>query len=283
MTRAGLVHDLGPGVGLGHQSRMRALTPALEALGMTVSTATDPAAAAGADVTVVDSYRWRADDRRVFGEGPVVALDDLYRDLDVQLVVDPSPGAEARRHRRAVRVLAGPSYALLSLPSDRMAAGRGRARTVLVTTGAADAAGVGREIAAGLRAADPDVRIRLVIGPWGAADVPRGVEAVHSPQSLVDEIRNADVVVTAAGVTLLESLALGRATVTVVLSENQRRAAVGAADAGAAVLADVEDVVDRTIGVMADPSMRARLRAAGPVLVDGRGPQRVAEAVRDLI
>ena len=97
-------------------------------------------------------------------------------------------------------------------------------RRVLVTTGAADEAGVGAHLAATIRSVAPDVEVRLVVGPWGSTTVPSGVVPVHAPAGLTDEMAAASIVVTAGGVALLESCALGRPTIAVPIADNQQQA-----------------------------------------------------------
>ena len=135
---------------------------------------------------MVDSYRERADDARSRPRARlVVAIDDLARDLAVDLVIDPSPGADLRSHHRARRVLAGAAYALVPAAATRVCPSSRRrpVERVLVTTGAADAGGVGaRSLAASLCLVHgpwPAVEVRLVVGEWGSAAVPPGVVVVN--------------------------------------------------------------------------------------------------------
>src|SRR5439155_457695 len=76
-------------------------------------TAAEPARA---DLLVIDSYRYRADDRQLYEGRLVAGVDDICRDLAVSVVVDPCPGATAAAHHAAGRVLAGSSFALLPRP-----------------------------------------------------------------------------------------------------------------------------------------------------------------------
>ena len=200
-------YDDGPGVGLGHRRRCEAIATALASIdGVTVSVAPIGRAPFATDVLVVDSYRRRADDPDLVVHPVVVALDDLDRDLAVDCVIDPGLAADGRAHRRAGRVLAGARYAVVA-PDVAAADPRpvtDRVHTVLVTMGAADAAGVGARIAQRLIGAVHHVR--LVLGPWGARVVPPGVTPVDAPYGLTAELARADLVVTAGGVTMLEAL-----------------------------------------------------------------------------
>ena len=101
--------------------------------------------------------------------GVIAAVDDLARDLAVDLVVDPSPGALGAAHRRARRVLAGAAYALVPPPDPgvREVAVAAPVARMLVTTGAADAAGHRRAARRRARVAPARCRVRLVVGPVG--------------------------------------------------------------------------------------------------------------------
>lgn len=280
VTTAVLVHDVGPGAGLGHAARMTALARALQGQGITARTAVEVPATA--DVVVVDSYRRRADDAALFPFPVVVAVDDLDRDLAVDLVIDPNPPHDGSPHVRARLHLGGPRYALLDVPDTVPSPVCRQVTRVLVTTGAADTCGRGAALAAGLRAARPDLEVRLVVGPWGSQAVPVDVTPVVATK-LVEELSAADIVVTAAGVTMLESLALGRPTIAVVLSENQRRAGDGVLRAGAAHVVPVERVVSNAVRLCDDLPRRQALASAAMGYVDRCGPRRVAEAICALL
>lgn len=278
MTRAALVFDEGPGAGLGHRRRMEALAEALSRQpGVQVTAAA--AVTARADIVVVDSYLLRADDRERWDCITLAAVDDLRRDLKVDVVVDPNPGAEAGPHVSAGTVLAGAAYALVSPPLRPAGPVQAGVGSVLVATGATDVAGRGAEMAGAIAARLSDAEVEVVVGPWGSPDVPPGVKALAAPLGLSGPLGRADLVVCSGGVTLLEALVRGRPTVAVVLADNQRQAVTGAVAAGAAVSCPLEDVVETVAALACDLGRRRALSAAAQLLVDGRGPERVAAAL----
>ena len=279
-TEVVFVHDAEAEAGLGHRRRVEALATEVRRRGgsVRVQPVDGPVRA---PAIVVDSYRTRADDRTWYDADVVGAIDDLERDLAVDVLVDPSPGATAASHRRAHVVLAGADYALVDPALHAVAAypitndvGR-----VLVTTGAADRAGVGVRIARALSASSRDCEVRLVVGPWGSQVVPPGVTAVRATSGLADELARADLVVTAGGVTLLESLVLGRPTVCVIVAENQRRAFEAVVAAGAAVGAVPDAAASEVGALLVAPERRRELAARARKVVDGRGAARVADAI----
>jgi spore coat polysaccharide biosynthesis predicted glycosyltransferase SpsG len=285
VTSLTLVHDFGVGCGLGHRSRMRSLQSALAARGLAANlveaTLTGPPTTD--DVLVVDSYLTRADDSARYQARIVVAVDDLQRDLKVDLLVDPNPGGTTAGSR-AGRLLSGPEFALIS-PLDHPSTDppNGTRRRVLVTTGGGDTATTGLRIAADLAALRADVDVRVVVGAAPPIGETAGVTLLHGLPSLGPELLVSDVVVTAGGVTLLESLHAGRPTVVVVLAENQRRAVEGAVAAGAALLTTPDKAASAAATLLDDAPRRAQLRDQASGYIDGRGAERVAEAIIDLL
>lgn len=281
MTPAVFVGDEGPGRGLGHRRRLQAIARALGDLGVPAEVRARDDDPVSAPIVVVDSYDTRADDRARYRGDLVAALDDLDRDLAVDLVIEPSPGATHEPHRSARRVLAGAAYALVEPAPPGLAVRPvgAAATTVIVATGAADMLGEGGAIAAALRAAAPELAVRLVVGQWGCRQVPDGVEIVETSTGLLAELAAADVVITAGGVTLLEAMHLGRPAVALELHGNQHRNVAGAVDAGAAVAAAPGDAVEVALALLGDAARRARVSAAGRALIDGHGPERVAREI----
>ena len=291
-TRPGilLAFDEGPGVGLGHRRRMDALAAELTSRGhhCTLAPLGTGSHLGRPDVVMVDSYRTRADDGSFSRSRVVGAVDDLARDLAVDLVVDPSPGTVGAPHRRARRVLAGAAYALVPAPHGNVVEAPIEDVTrILVTTGAADAQGAGARIAGSLREAlrrgRSGAEVRLVVGPWGASDVPPGVVGVHAPDGLAPELAAASIVVTAGGVSLLEACVLGRPIVALALADNQRQAVHGLDREHAVVVAEVDTVVDAVEALIDDRGRRIALSVAARTAVDGKGVTRVADTLEQLM
>jgi spore coat polysaccharide biosynthesis predicted glycosyltransferase SpsG len=283
MLSVALAFDEGPGVGLGHRRRMESLAQELDARGhRSALMPLGASAMAAGRIVVVDSYRLRADDRGRVQGSVVIAVDDLQRDLDVDVVIDPSPGADAQPHHRARRVLAGASYALVPVPPAEVVSPGEPVRRILVTTGAADEAGVGAELAAVASAVAPESEVRLVVGPWGSTATPAGVVAVHAPTGLTCEMASASIVVTAGGVALLEACALGRPIIAVAVAENQRQAVQGLADANAVLAATVATSGDAVRRLVRDAGARLELGAAARAAIDGKGPARVVDVIEEL-
>jgi spore coat polysaccharide biosynthesis predicted glycosyltransferase SpsG len=276
VTRVALVFDEGPGAGLSHRRRMEALARAFGERGYEYDLRPG-ACEAVAPIVVVDSHAWRADDPSRFSGEVLAAVDELGRNLDVDVLIDPSPGARSNVHRAAKVVLAGVGFALVAPASPRDPAAE--VRTILVATGAADVAGHGANIAGMIAAALPGVTVRLVLGPWGSRPVPDGVEPVEAPHGLASELATADLVVTGGGVTLQEALLRGMPTVAVAFTPEHRRPVRALRTAGATVVAEPAGACHEVVALVHDHERRVALAVAAHAMVDGRGADRAAAEI----
>ena len=261
---------------------MEALSKALEGRGL-VTDLRPVEPPIESSLVVMDSYEYRADDPKICRGGVVAAVDDLDRDLEVALLIEPLQTDPLKR--RAMKPLTGLAYALIDPDLsifDQGVVGPEPITSILVTTGASDAAGIGAGIAASLVRRFSRVEIALVVGPWGSKGVPLGVRAIDGRYGIGSELAHADVVVTAGGVTLLEALRLGRPTVVVQTSENQRRYVEATDGAGAALWRRPEEVASAVASLMVGDQRRV-LSATARRLVDGEGPTRVAQALLELL
>lgn len=287
MISVDLYYDAGPSVGLGHLRRMMALERELTRRNISVRCCPidGPRPTGAATVAVVDSYLERADDGS-FPAEYTVAIDDLDRELDVDLVVRPG-AAPPRPSPSSVRELRGLEFALLDVDSAGGHPIEDQVRTVLVTLGGSDRAGFGAEMAGSLAERRRDVNVSHAPGPWSRRVRSAEVTTIEPSDGLACQLLDADVVVTAGGVTMLESLALGRPTVVVVTAVNQRAQASAVAAADAAVVLDAAEEVAAIVrsisDVIDDPARRREMAARARALIDGRGACRVVEAILELV
>lgn len=281
-----LRYDVGVGAGLGHLRRVQSLSRALVARGWNCilsDTSAEPVRRGAA--LVVDSYQVRAD-RVDFSGGPTVAIDDLDRQLDVDLLVEPSPPLNGtlpttRRH------LSGFEYALVEpFVQEPAPMFPNSGPVVLVSLGGADTKGNGALIAEAVATSTTRARVLHAPGPWSLCTSASRVETLPRDASLLGVLRAASVVVCAGGVTMLESMMCGRPTIALETASNQHRAIVGATRAGAIVTADVGspgEVVDSVNELLEDLDRAQRLAVTAQRLVDGRGAVRVAAALEALL
>lgn len=279
--------DTGPGCGLGHRARMRSLAQRLEQLGWTCDAGSiDSGIPARGAALVIDSYRLRADEFE-FAGGPVVAVDDLDRDLEVELVVEPAPPLNPAERRRAARRLAGFKFALIEPLGDASDSDPAtEPQRVVVSLGGTDTDGHGARVAAAIARSSRGVDVIHAPGPWSTVQPAVGVEVRARDDRLLPLLGSASVVVCAGGVTMLESMMVGRPTVAVETALNQRRAIQGAVEARAVVSADVhspDSACRAALSILSDPQLGRDLSVRGQELVDGRGAERVAAAIDEVI
>jgi len=235
------------------------------------------------DVLVLDSYELAARDAGIETAKMIVLHDHVGPPADAALVVSAAgdPALTDERH------LYGPAFACLrpafwGLPQREP----GPVRRVLVTTGGGDAAAAGELLAAAVREALHHVEVALVRGPLVNPLELEGVETLMMQESLAPELLRADLIVCAAGQTMLEAAATGAPTVAVSIVDNQRRQAERLAAAGAVRLLSAGDAA--AVGAAARElaerdDERLLLSRHAQSAVDGYGALRVAAAVTRLM
>jgi UDP-2,4-diacetamido-2,4,6-trideoxy-beta-L-altropyranose hydrolase len=319
--RALLAADCGSGVGLGHLERMLALADALRAdLDVSIvvpqgdaavrdrvsdrghvpleTPGDTPARVAAAvstidtvDVLVLDGYVFDvALQHRLRQRAPLTVVDDLCLPTDCDLAVNPSPGGEAMRPSGADGFLGGPAFALLRASfadAREQAPRRGRdSRTVLVSSGATDLAGIGGRVTRALLDGDSRVKVVRVVGP----DTPGVAGRDHdreqlliAPPSLAEPLSQASVYVGAAGTTAVQAACVGTPAIITAAVPNQQAQAAALAAAGCAMVVEVEDLASTCLQLLDDSARRDDMATRGRALVDGRGAERVADAIRQLV
>ncbi|HEV7649574.1 MAG TPA: bifunctional UDP-2,4-diacetamido-2,4,6-trideoxy-beta-L-altropyranose hydrolase/GNAT family N-acetyltransferase [Actinophytocola sp.] len=307
MTTLLLRADAGPSIGVGHVSRCVALAEAAVARGWRVSLAGSVLGAdwllarlSTLDVPVVSPANLTAGDPDVvvvdhygIGELPdvraaarLVSLEDgPFGRRAADVVVDANLAPALRPSDGSPLVLAGPRFA--PLRSAVVAARRGGSprsdgspRVVVVMGGSAAADAVSAALTA-LGQVDLPMTVRAISpSPLAAPDARFTVEP--PTPDLPALLAEADLVISAAGVTLLELCCLGVPAAVVQLADNQSagyRAAVGQGLAvGLGTVADLPAAAPVLRALLEDPSRRATLSHTASSLVDGRGAERILTA-----
>ena len=254
-------------------------------------------------VVVVDDPRLGGPAWAALGALAAVAcLDDNGdRSLPVALIVNGSAGAERFVYRAGpdTRLLLGPRYIVLReafarIPERVMAA---RVRRVLVLGGGADLGGVTARLVRSALASLPDVCVDAVIGPFAAPPAfdglpPRDRERVRlhrDPPDMAALMADAELAVSGGGQTAYELAAAGTPAIGVRLAADQALNLRGLAAAGC--LRDpgppsapwFDDRLAATLSELAgDAAARAEMGRCGRRLVDGRGAERVIDALEGL-
>ena len=308
--------DYGPAVGGGHVMRSLTLAGALASKGAYCAFAveeetavrartfaatpvdiwpTDPACWPGDPVVcVIDNYAATAADERALAEKgfKVAALDDIGRVHDCDLVIDPGLGRTAADYRGRAKVLAGPSFALVRPAFTEVQPERMGGR-LLVSLGLTDLGGITARVLARL----------VTLAGWSDLDVVLGDNAeslayardlaARDPRVLVhvDSLNmagltaRADLAIGAGGSSVWERACLALPTLLLVLADNQAPMARRLEAMGASLVLDARardfEAAFETLAVrlLGDPSLLASLAARSHALCDGRGADRVADAV----
>jgi UDP-2,4-diacetamido-2,4,6-trideoxy-beta-L-altropyranose hydrolase len=308
--------DYGPAVGGGHVMRSLTLAGALAYKGAYCAFAVgdetarqvrtfattpidiwsvDPDTWPGdAGVAVIDNYAvTAAEERDLAGRGlKVVALDDLARQHDCDLVIDPSLGRMPSDYTGRAWVLAGPAYALVR-PEFAEAAPDRHGGRVLVSLGLTDVGGITAQVVARLMATPGWAALDVVLG--GGAESLDDVRevAAHDPRvtlhvdtlAMAGLTARADIAVGAGGSSVWERACLALPTLLLVLADNQAPMAARLQQAGACAVLDVREpdfdaAFDAAISrLLSDGALRQRLGETSRGLCDGLGADRAADAI----
>ncbi len=303
--------DASPRIGIGHVMRSMALIEAAMTRGRAVTAVTGVSSLGArlferfgikpvdpAGETWVESVRPRdlvVWDGYLFDDGPrraararhgVVGVIDDFPDgkFTADLVVNPGAlSAPAYQLPAQGTILWGPNHALVrrQILARRRARGGDRAR-LLVTLGGSDTRLLGPGLAARANATGAFGEVVLIQGPAAPRAHPKGVQVVRDPPEFADLLDRADAVITAAGATTWELLAMGMPVAVVATAANQRlivQAVVGAAAALEVLPDDGDAALAAVVVSLADAGVQRGLSEAGRTLVDGLGATRVMDAL----
>lgn len=264
----------------------------------------------GADLVVLDLPEPAAWPLARIRDGRAVAvLDDTGgKRLDADLVVNGSVVPEFRRYpfrHPGTEYLLGPEFCVLGNDFDA-ARPRAHARTMdrlLVTLGGSDPAGLTAPVVRALAQSSPSIRADIVLGPGfvGAEEI-RAIAATADAQTMVHEavpslaemMRRADLAIAAGGRTAYELAATGTPAI-LVSSHPAEAPVVRAFERLGTCLAMPDADADTDPGAMAaylqtamnslsaDVARRTRMSRMGQAAVDGRGCDRVATALAELL
>ena len=253
------------------------------------------------DVVIVDNYAlsevWEHGIAERFPEARVVAFDDVAeRRHRVDLLVDPNigTGGPGLTNGVARQLLSGTAYAPIGA-EYRDAAPRPPRRsvppTLLVSLGGGRS-GIIPELAQAI-IAEPrlrHVRLELVVPDpserAAVAEIMVGRRDCHvhgRVATMLPLLARADLVLGAGGTSAWQRLRLGLPSVIVTLADNQLRTGGALHDLGLARWvepgADPERIVGEVADAIDDGPLHERAAEFGPLLVDGRGAERVALAL----
>jgi spore coat polysaccharide biosynthesis predicted glycosyltransferase SpsG/RimJ/RimL family protein N-acetyltransferase len=289
MTFLLLRADAAPTLGVGHLSRCVALATAARARGWDAALCGDFTAGQWligdlevlptpipADVVLIDHYG--------LGEvnlpSLVVSMEDgVYGRRRADIVVDANLYDVPRPDDGSPMVLRGPAYAPLRAEiraaRAKRAEGATPPRVVVVMGGGAAPSSVAAAVTALRETAVPADVVAI-----SAAPVP-GVEVIPPTPDLPSLLASADLVVSAAGVTLLELCCIGVPAALVRIAENQRAGYEAAVTKGlaAGLGTDPREHVDTLRTLLQDANARKSLSHKAMEAVDGKGAERILDAI----
>ena len=231
----------------------------------------------------------------------IIAIDDASeRRLQADIAVYPPVRQVAALDWRGFRgeLLAGPEWVLLAAEISRLAAAE-NARTgdrLVISMGGSDPLALTLPIARSCAAAI-DAPTDAVIGP-GVADVESVVRALRSLRNVTVHVAPGDaaaifararLTVAAFGVTAYELAALGVPALYVALSEDHRRSAQGAEHLGFGEIGAMAQGLDaqafavKAAALWRDDRRLAQMSRAGRAAIDGKGAERLARKIAELI
>jgi UDP-2,4-diacetamido-2,4,6-trideoxy-beta-L-altropyranose hydrolase len=280
-------------------------------LGALIDSAEDFAQRLDVDAVVIDHYgvdaaqedRLRIDGRRL------VVIDDLAdRRHACDLLVDPGYGRRREQYDGLVdgacATLVGPSHALVrpQFGSARQRALGRRAKhgpvgRALVALGLTDVGGVTGRVVTALSDVLGDVRLDIVLGAEApslpalraAAQTDRRLHLWVDTAEMASLMADADIAIGAGGSSVWERATVGLPAATLVLAQNQRAMIDHMAGSGFTLALDVAQpdfeprLREAWTRLVDDRQLRWDLSARSSEICDGRGAERVAEAMMVLL
>jgi spore coat polysaccharide biosynthesis predicted glycosyltransferase SpsG/RimJ/RimL family protein N-acetyltransferase len=306
MMRVAFRCDGGARVGAGHVARCAQLARAFRVAGAdvvfcgeydgtaeqlvaaegfeTVAPADGPAGLpAGLDAAVVDSYEIPAAEIEAAVAGlPVAVVEDHAQAPRATAVIAYHVDAERRTAiPDGSAAVVGPRFAPIRPEFTTARRARGHARA-LVTAGGGEAGSrlISSAVEELLRVEGIEQVAVAAPGTVSVPDDPRVERRPTEPGEMLALVRGADLAVSAAGLTPYELACAGVPAVIVAVADNQLPVARAFDEARLAIGLDAPDgPLADAIGRLADASVRERLAAAGPAVVDGYGAFRARDAV----
>jgi UDP-2,4-diacetamido-2,4,6-trideoxy-beta-L-altropyranose hydrolase len=254
-------------------------------------------------ISIIDHYRGNEDYQTQLYNAQIKWLQfDSCRQkrLWANWVLDPTLTSEqcdyqsARKFADTVFLL-GPRYALLRPEFSRLQSEtecRQLVKKILLTFGGGDDGGVTVFVLEALRPIDPGIERVVLVSSANprTADIKNWIQVNSTIATTlrVDEkeiarrMSEADIAITAGGMTTFETAAMGLPTLIVQIADNQRRNAMGwqekgvAADLGPIDGLDHRKMTRQTADLIGDYGSRQQMSKLGKTLVDCFGARRIA-------
>lgn len=250
-----------------------------------------------ADVVITDHYaidkQWQSLVRKALG-CKIVAIDDLLREHDANLVIDQTLDRKSNQYSAINQVLSGTQFALLApqfkqlrefafertLPSSRKP-------KILVSMGGIDAPNASLKVLMELdRSIDAEVTLLLsprgphytVVSEWCKKRI--NIHHVDFSNQMAELMLEHDIAIGAPGTTSWERACLGLPSIIIPLADNQKEISARLVTHGAVELVNLESITSQ-IGATCQKLLRnwTEFHHVNLKLCDGRGVNRVVEKV----
>lgn len=219
----------------------------------------------------------------------------------VDFVVVPYLGPQPSVHT-PTKLLAGPQWAAFDETYNNVARARDEPRQnasrVLVTFGGADPTCITLKALEAIRlVTGPTLDVKIVIGPFFAPELVTAVKShiqeitshrtvlITAPETLASEMRWCDVAIAATGLTKYELALTGTPSLQISLDARHEAMNAAFAEAGTARHLGVDDELTPTdiataLGqLLVNAAARRAMAKAGRRLIDGRGAERLLDAL----
>ena len=247
------------------------------------------------DWLLIDSYAATADYVTALHMASHVAVIDdlaLLHRYDCDIIVNPAQAAsdDGYAGRTKARLLLGAAFALIRREFHHMPLAAHSGPAVGVMFGGSDPRRLTGHCAAMLRAALPEVRLKVIAGPAhlhtdelrAMAGADPLIELHVDPPSVAAVLAGCDLVLTAAGGSLGEMAAMGVAALALVIYDNQSAALEQCPFPVIDARHDLPaDLGTRAKALIDDPARLKIVAELGHRIVDGMGPERIVEAMFD--
>jgi UDP-2,4-diacetamido-2,4,6-trideoxy-beta-L-altropyranose hydrolase len=254
------------------------------------------------DVIVVDHYEisdcWESVARHIGHR--IVAIDDLFdRTHDCDVLIDVAPGDATRYADRVPDdcvTLLGPRYAMLRAEFRQFRAAQPRSTCaiarVMISFGGVDAENLTGIAVKAIRNVLPDAAIDAVFTTVSAHRSALEQLAAKDPRlsvhvdadNMAELMQSSDIAIGAGGSTSWERACVGLPSVVIKTAENQGQTVNALVDMGCAIAVSrgprfSQELGDIVTVLSATPALRRMMSRSGLSVVDGRGVDRVANAI----
>jgi UDP-2,4-diacetamido-2,4,6-trideoxy-beta-L-altropyranose hydrolase len=238
-------------------------------------------------------------------------IDDLYKfDYDVDLIVNYDLKVPENFYSAKVQLLGGEYAPLRRQFSECKYEIHEQAKKVFVSAGGTDPYHVIKDILVEIYASDSPCRDvldltgmsgEIIVGPLFDEDYVRELEQIaadnpgvhlhYNPSDMASIMKECDFAASAGGTTLYELCAIGVPTVVFTMADNQVQFVQEFNDAGAAKYAGdvrtdhrlVQKIVTWGTAVVDNPGFRRRMSESARKIIDGKGAEKIANAIVEMI